>query len=97
MTQISECAVTLQRDQRDESINTTILVKCTTSGEAFDGWYFGSNKVSDQLNQRVHVESAGDVHTMKIQLIQQEDGGSYECRGQSGGRATFTLHINGMH
>lgn len=97
ITIFPECAVTLAKAQRDESINTTILVKCTTSGEAFDGWYFEGKKISDQKTERVHTESVGDVHTMTIQHIKQSDGGDYECRGQSGSRATFTLHINGMY
>lgn len=91
--------MTLAASKRDETINSTILVQCTVTGESLDAWFFTrtNTKISDQLSDRVHVVSNGDVHTMKIQNIQQGDGGEYECRAKSGAKATFTLWIHGKH
>lgn len=89
-------AVTVTPTSLQTTSGRGVSIECKMSGgETFDGWFKpDKTKVPISSAASVHVVEK-DTTTFKLKFtdVKVEEGGAYECRGNSGGRKTFVLEV----
>ena len=76
-------------------LKSTETVKCLKVKRELNqtiSWYRGSTGVKMESDGRIEVND----HSLKINNVQLDDAGTYECRGVSSTRF-YTIYVNGKY
>ncbi|XP_032241009.1 hemicentin-1 [Nematostella vectensis] len=91
---LSSADVSLTFSQRVISAGKNLVIKCTISGEQFQGWYRGGSKIPTDSSQTKYVSNpTSGAYQLHLNNIVVADGGEYICRGNRGSK-TFQLYVD---